>query len=500
MTLIHSLSNLEEQLHYHLSLLRLPEPNWPPARTHQGHAVYDVVIVGAGMSGACAAAALKLQGIHNIALFDAAPAHQEGPWATFARMDTLRSPKELTGPALGIPMLTFQAWYTAQHGTQAWQALDRIPRLVWHDYLQWYTKVLQLPVNNQQQLLNIDGVRDERLATPLARLHFQDDRTQEKYTRYARHVVLALGMSGFGGPNIPAWAQSLPKECWYHSSEVIDPQRFEDKRLAVVGGGDSALDAAATALEQGAQHVDLCIRGKGYSHINYSKALSSSGYRAGYTHLSTAQKSALLGFLAQQPTPPSRGTVARIIAAEQQRPGTLTLHFEHEIQQAHVQQDELLLTGHGPDLTADLLVLATGYRTDPRMRPELHALLPHIQFYEAHALAPDVPGESGVIPTLNPDFSFQTRPDADYPLAAQIHCFMHAAILSVGRICGDIPGISQGANQIAQGIAAKLYQAEFDHALTTVKNYDELEVSDEALQPLLNLARPAIVEEKLSKH
>src|SRR5690625_5919313 len=95
MTLIHSLSNLEEQLHYHLSLLRLPEPNWPPARTHQGHAVYDVVIVGAGMSGACAAAALKLQGIHNIALFDAAPAHQEGPWATFARMDTLRSPKEL---------------------------------------------------------------------------------------------------------------------------------------------------------------------------------------------------------------------------------------------------------------------------------------------------------------------------------------------------------------------------------------------------------------------
>src|SRR5690625_764112 len=133
MTLIHSLSNLEEQPHYHLSLLRLPEPNWPPARTHQGHADYDVVIVGAGMSGARAAPTLELHGVHNIAVFDAAPAPQEGPCATFARMETLRSPKELTGPALGIPMLTFQAWYTSHHGTQAWQVLVRFPRLVWHD-------------------------------------------------------------------------------------------------------------------------------------------------------------------------------------------------------------------------------------------------------------------------------------------------------------------------------------------------------------------------------
>src|SRR5690625_7737808 len=109
MTLIHSLSNLEEQLHYHLSLLRLPEPNWPPARTHQGDVVCDVVIVGAGMSGACAAAALKVQGIHNIALFVAASAHQEGPWATFGRMDTVRSAQELTGPVLGIRLPTFKS-------------------------------------------------------------------------------------------------------------------------------------------------------------------------------------------------------------------------------------------------------------------------------------------------------------------------------------------------------------------------------------------------------
>jgi hypothetical protein len=59
----------------------------------------------------------------------------EGPWATTARMETLRSPKELTGPALGLPSLTFRAWFEAQFGAEAWTAMDKIPRLQWMDYL-----------------------------------------------------------------------------------------------------------------------------------------------------------------------------------------------------------------------------------------------------------------------------------------------------------------------------------------------------------------------------
>lgn len=493
MTLIHSLDDLEKQLQYHLSLLRLPEPNWPTPRMHKDKKIYDVVIIGAGMSGACAAAALKMRGIHNIVLLDNAQAEQEGPWATFARMLTLRSPKELTGPALGIPMLTFQAWYTAQHGKDGWDALDRIPRLVWHDYLQWYKKVLQLPVLNKQQLLSINSINTSQLNTPIAQLKIRDNTTGNTQHYYARHVILSLGMGGFGGPNIPNWAHNLPKELWHHSSEIIiSPDTFKAQRLVVIGGGDSALDVVATALENGAQQVDLCIRGDAYTHINYSKALGHSGHREGYAHLTAAQKSALLGFLARHATPPSRGTVARVITAAQQRPEAFNIHFEYEIQQAQYNGNQLLLRGPKQglehSLIADSLILATGYKTDPRLRPELHSLVPHLRFYEANALAPNVPSQGGVYPVLNQDFSFQARPDANYPLLSQIHCFMHAAILSVGRICGDIPGISHGANQMAQGIAAKIYQTEFDQELKAVENYNELEVSDKDLQPLLDMA------------
>lgn len=33
---------------------------------------------------------------------------KEGPWATYARMVTLRTPKQLTGLDYGMPSLTFQ--------------------------------------------------------------------------------------------------------------------------------------------------------------------------------------------------------------------------------------------------------------------------------------------------------------------------------------------------------------------------------------------------------
>ena len=89
------------------------------------------------MAGLALAAALVQRGVSVVA-YDEAPAGLEGPWATTARMETLRSPKQLAGPALGIPSLTFRAWFEAQFGEVAWESLDKIPRLQWMDYLRWY--------------------------------------------------------------------------------------------------------------------------------------------------------------------------------------------------------------------------------------------------------------------------------------------------------------------------------------------------------------------------
>src|SRR6185437_8701060 len=89
--------------------------------------------------------------------FDRSPAGFEGPWATYARMQELRSPKELVGPALGLADLTFRAWYEAQFGRAAWDAVYRIPRLQWMDYLRWYRRMVDVPIENGVELLGLDG-------------------------------------------------------------------------------------------------------------------------------------------------------------------------------------------------------------------------------------------------------------------------------------------------------------------------------------------------------
>ena len=115
-------------------------------------------------------------------LLDAAARGDEGPWATYARMLTLRSPKQLIGPDLGVPSLTFRAWYEAQHGRDGWEKLYKIARLDWLAYLLWVREVVGLAVEN--------GVALETL-TPAGDL--LTARLSTGKTVHARKVVIANG-------------------------------------------------------------------------------------------------------------------------------------------------------------------------------------------------------------------------------------------------------------------------------------------------------------------
>src|SRR5690242_958095 len=138
------------------------------------------------MAGLVLCFSLLRHGIRNIRVFDRSEAGREGPWVTYARMETLRSPKVLTGPAAGIPSLTFRAWFVAQFGTVAWDALDKIPRPQWMEYLRWYRQVLALPVENGVEVQRIRP-HDGLLALELA-----------DGCIYTRKVVLATGREGLG--------------------------------------------------------------------------------------------------------------------------------------------------------------------------------------------------------------------------------------------------------------------------------------------------------------
>jgi thioredoxin reductase len=80
-----------------------------------------------------------------------------------------------------------------------------------------------------------------------------------KGTYCATHVLLAIGRRGTPRKlDVPG--EHLPKVVY----RLIDPEQYAGQRVLVVGGGDSALEAAASIAETGQAQVTLSYRGAAF--------------------------------------------------------------------------------------------------------------------------------------------------------------------------------------------------------------------------------------------
>lgn len=423
-----------------LELLGLPAKPWPAV-----HDALDVLVIGAGMCGIAAAAALKLKGIANIQILDSAQPGQEGPWRTTARMRTLRSPKHLPGIALGIPSLTFRAWFTARNGTEAWDALYKIANADWQAYLTWLQRVLALPIQHGTTVTAIvpDGaaLAVQTSAGPLR----------------ARRVVLATGRLGAGGMNIPGFIDpALWPDRAAHAAEPIDFSRLVGQRVAVLGANAAAFDNAAEALEHGARSVDMYCRRPTLPQVNKSRGATNPGYFEGWSALPPAERWRLMAWLHDERSPPPHESVHRVLA----HPG-FTLHFAAPVEAASRDADGVALQVSGQPARADFLILATGFDVNLSRRPELSALAPHAAIWGEAGYAPIRP-ELAQYPILGPGFELTERTPGTCPALSRLHIFNHAAYASMGAIASDIPGVSTAAALLATALLRALFVE--DHA------------------------------------
>ncbi len=65
---------------------------------------------------------------------------------------------------------------------------------------------------------------------------------------------------------------------------------------------------------------------------------------------------------------------------------------------------------------------------------------------------------------------------ASCPGLERIHCFCYPAALSLGVITGDIPAISEGAMQLASGLAGLLYAEDVARHFARMQAFAEPEV------------------------
>lgn len=451
-------SNFKERLRKEFAYINFPENSWVEPSQNQ----FDIVVIGAGMAGLAAAFALKQLGHSKIKIFDKAPKGYEGPWATYARMPTLRSGKELTGPAGDFPLLTFQAWYVANFSQDQWNQLGKIPTALWMDYLRWFREVLSLDIENGKML---KGIQPHQQGLYLI-VDGQKISTKK--------VVLATGRGGFGGSNFPHFINKLPCECYAEANDQIDVSLLQNKRVGVIGGGASGVDAAAAALEAGALHVDIILRRQELPYVNKGASLTYSGFFEGYHHLTDEQRWKFMEVWHRSGSPPPYESVERIIHNPR-----FAFVRNARIQDAKWISSKVHLETSQGVLPYDYLIFATGFDVDITKQPELTLFSDKIQLWSGRKSVQDLPGPAWFhqSPYLGSHFQFLEKNPGEAPYLKDIYCFNYAATLSHGSVSGDIPGIGVGASRLARGITSDFFVEGWADYYRRLEDYQTPELS-----------------------
>ena len=448
-----TLDELQARIAYDLECLAYPAAEWvPKVQDRLGRPVHAAVVVGGGQGGLATAFALRREGVHDVLQVDRAPAGLEGPWVTFARMHTLRTPKYLTGPDYGVATLTFRAWFEAQWGGEAWDALERIPTAKWMDYLRWFREVTGAQVRNGTEMTAIRGTPDGFVEIDLVG-------PEGSSSCVTRRLVLANGMDGGGLWYVPPlFTRGLPRTAWAHSSERIDFGRLRGARVAVLGAGAAAFDAAAAALDHGAA-VDLYHRRPALLRIEFRPWLEQAGFLAGFGDLDDARKWSVMRRLLGAGAPPPPSAIERVAG----RTG-FAVHAACGWRAVHHEGGQVRIDTDLGDRSADFVVFATGVRYELGLRPEFAALAPVAACWSDRftPLPEESNEEVGRFPYLGPGFELTERSPGAAPWLSRIHLFNYAATASLGVTGSSGTGMKLGLRRLTSALVRALYAESAD--------------------------------------
>jgi len=457
------LAALDAKVRADLELIAHPRMPWLTAKkAPDGARAYDVIIVGAGQSGLATAFGLMRAKVDNLLVLDRAHRGLEGPWLTFARMDTLRSPKDYTGPDLDIPSMTYPSWHIAKYGDQNWANLNLISRQDWAEYLLWVRDIVDIPVRNQTEAIKIKD------ADGLIEVHVKTD-DERADVLFARKVVLATGQDGMGQWWMPPDIEALPTPLRAHAADDIDFDLLKGKTVAVIGAGASAFDNAATALEHGASNVLLLCRRAAIQVIQPYRWLTFRGFLNHLADLDDAWRwrfmEHILGLREGFPQP----TYDRCA-----RHANFRLLTGAPCQVRLNQNQRVSIDTPKGHFEADFLIAATGVDMDFTRRPELAEFGDNIATWHDRYTPPEEERNDRLsrYPYLNDDFGLVEKTSGRTPWIKDIHVFSIASTMSFGPSGSSINAMTTCVPKLASSITKDLFKADVEQHWSSLKAYD----------------------------
>ncbi|MGO3363636.1 MAG: NAD(P)-binding domain-containing protein [Corynebacterium sp.] len=466
-----NLAALEKQARRDMALIG-HNHDWVPA---PAEGAFNVLVIGGGQAGLGAAFALSRHRIGAVKVIEAGPEPEVGCWTRYARMHTLRSPKNMKGIELDIPSLHTERWFEAKYGPEAWEATDLCPREDWNEYLTWYRSVTDADVDFETAITSVTPPDADGY------FHVTAVRGGEPLEYRTRRIVFSMGLTGGGDTFLPSLVEWLPAEFRAHTEDEIDFDAIRGKRVIVLGGGASGFDNASSALEAGAASVEMHVRRKDVPRQNSLRWMEFPGMQEHFYDLTDEQKWEFSLFNGGLPQPPTQASVWRAFIHDNFSMLTDTRWADAEVREAADGGSEIVITDDkGIEHVGDFVISATGYTVDLGLRPELEAFLDDIALW-SDEFGPAAEHPMGKCPYLGDGFQFQAKEGASDAAKEYIPKLIHlstGARASHGVAGNQLSGIFAGLTRLSNRIATDITKENWPDFFAGFTAFDYQEVGN----------------------
>ena len=250
---------------------------------------------------------------------------------------------------------------------------------------------------------------------------------------------------------------------------MINFDLFENKEIAVLGAGASAMDNAVRALEAKASGVTLYCRRSELQRVQPFKWLSFPGFLRHFSELNNEWRWKFMSYLLTLREAFPKETWDRANRFEE-----FNIQTGADWEDLHLKDEKIsILTGKGI-FEADFLIFGTGFSIDLRHSKELS---PH-----AHLIAlwsdkfkrtRKEDGESNLLsyPYLGDGFQFLERLPGSAPWLKNVHLFSFGATMSFGPSGSSINAMKFAVPRLVHAITRDLFLEDIDHHFESMTSY-----------------------------